>query len=55
MGNPHDLGMTIIEGTYNGLIQTSRFQKILFSGSLNSGMSGGPAMDDKGRVIGVGV
>ncbi len=55
MGNPQDLGMTIIEGNFNGLIQTSRYQKILFSGSLSPGMSGGPAMDAEGRIIGVNV
>lgn len=55
MGNPHDLGMTIIEGNYNGLIKTSRYQKILFSGSLNPGMSGGPAIDEHGEIIGVNV
>lgn len=55
MGNPHDLGMTIIEGNFNGLLQHSRYRKILFSGSLNSGMSGGPAFNQKGEVIGVNV
>jgi hypothetical protein len=55
MGNPHDLGMTIIEGNYNGLLKVSRYQKILFSGSLNAGMSGGPAMDAEGKIIGVNV
>jgi hypothetical protein len=55
MGNPHDLAMTIIEGNYNGLIKTSRYQKILFSGSLNAGMSGGPAFDENGHIIGVNV
>ncbi|MFT4825204.1 MAG: serine protease Do [Halioglobus sp.] len=55
IGNPHDLGMTIVEGTYNGLIKTSRYQKLLFSGSLNPGMSGGPAIDSAGRVIGINV
>ena len=55
MGNPLDLGMTIVEGTYNGLIQISRYQKILFSGSLNSGMSGGPAFDTEGEIIGINV
>ena len=55
MGNPHDLGMTIIEGNYNGRIETSRYHKILFSGSLNAGMSGGPAFDNQGHVIGVNV
>lgn len=55
IGNPHDLGMTIIEGTYNGLIKTSRYQKLLFSGSLNAGMSGGPAIDKDGSIIGINV
>jgi len=55
MGNPHDLGMTIIEGTYNGLMKTSLYKKILFSGSLNPGMSGGPALNHDGKVIGVNV
>jgi serine protease Do len=55
MGNPHDLGMTIIEGTYNGLVQHVRHEQILFSGSLNSGMSGGPALDPRGQVIGINV
>ncbi len=55
MGNPHDLGMTIIEGTYNGLVQHVRHRQILFSGSLNAGMSGGPALDPQGRVIGINV
>ncbi|MDH5765259.1 MAG: serine protease [Gammaproteobacteria bacterium] len=55
LGNPHDLGMTIIEGTFNGLLEKSLYEKILFSGALNPGMSGGPALDRKGRVIGINV
>lgn len=55
MGNPLDLGMTIIEGTYNGLIEQSLYEKILFSGSLNPGMSGGPSLDTYGNVIGINV
>jgi serine protease Do len=55
MGNPHDLGMSIVEGTYNGLLEKSLYRKIHFSGSLNGGMSGGPAIDNKGRVIGINV
>ena len=55
MGNPHDLGMSIVEGTYNGLLEKSLYRKIHFSGSLNGGMSGGPALDYKGHVIGVNV
>ena len=55
MGNPLDLGMSIIEGTYNGLVENSRYRKILFSGSLNAGMSGGPALDSSGKVMGINV
>lgn len=55
MGNPHDLGMSIVEGTYNGLMKESLYKKILFSGSLNPGMSGGPAFNRNGEVIGINV
>ena len=55
MGNPLDLGMTIIEGTYNGLVENSRYRNILFSGSLNAGMSGGPALNADGEVMGINV
>ena len=55
MGNPYDLGMTIVEGIFNGLMEKSLYQKILFSGSINSGMSGGPAMGVNGKVMGVNV
>ena len=55
MGNPHDLSMLIIEGNFSGLLKESRFKKILFSGSLNAGMSGGPAFDKTGKLIGINV
>lgn len=55
LGNPHDLGMSIVEGTYNGLLEKTMYRKIHFSGSLNGGMSGGPAIDNKGHVIGINV
>ena len=55
MGNPLDLAMTIIEGTYNGYVSAARYRKILFSASLNPGMSGGPALNAAGEVIGVNV
>ena len=55
MGNPHDLGMSIIEGTYNGLLEKTLYDKIFFSGSLNPGMSGGPSINENGEVIGINV
>ncbi len=54
-GNPYDLGMIIVEGLFNGLLEHAMYRKILFSGSLNPGMSGGPAVLDDGSVFGVNV
>jgi serine protease Do len=55
MGNPLDLGFTIVEGTYNGLVERSYTPRIHFSGALNPGMSGGPAVTADGHVVGVNV
>ncbi len=55
IGIPLDLGFTIVEGTYNGLLENSQYERIHFTGSINHGMSGGPAILDDGRVIGVNV
>jgi serine protease Do len=55
MGNPLDLGFTIIEGTYNGLVEHSYNDRIHFSGALNPGMSGGPTVNSEGLVVGVNV
>jgi S1-C subfamily serine protease len=55
MGNPLDLGFTITEGTYNGLVERSYNERIHFTGALNGGMSGGPAVTGGDRVVGVNV
>jgi S1-C subfamily serine protease len=55
MGNPLDLGFTIIEGTYNGLVDKSYDERIHFSGAINPGMSGGPVAGNDGRIVGVNV
>ena len=55
LGNPLDIGFAVTEGTYNGLVRRSFYPRIFFGGALNPGMSGGPAVDDAGRVLGVNV
>ncbi len=55
MGNPYDLSMAIVEGNYNGLLEDRLYERIFFSGALNPGMSGGPAIDQWGRVVGINV
>jgi len=55
MGNPLDLGFTIVEGTYNGLVERSYSDRIHFSGAINPGMSGGPTVTADGRVVGINV
>ena len=55
IGTPLDLGFTIVEGTYNGLLEHSLYEKIHFTGAINPGMSGGPTVLSDGRVVGVNV
>jgi serine protease Do len=55
LGNPLDVGFTITQGTYNGLVKRSFYPQIFFGGALSAGMSGGPALDDEGHVIGINV
>lgn len=55
IGNPRDLGMTIVEGTHSGLMEQKLYDEIHFTGSLNAGMSGGPAVTADGEVVGVNV
>ena len=55
IGYPYDLGVTVVPGTYNGLIPHSASPRVHFTGSLNPGMSGGPAFNGDDEVIGVNV
>jgi len=55
LGNPHDLGMIVVPGTYNGLKKESFNDRIHFTGSVNSGMSGGPVVNVQSEVVGVNV
>ena len=55
LGHPHDLGLSIVEGTHNGLLKHTLYPKVHFTGSLNPGMSGGPTLTQVGKVVGVNV
>ncbi|MEP6731257.1 MAG: serine protease [bacterium] len=55
LGHPRDLGLSIVEGTYNGLLLHTLYPRIHLTGSLNPGMSGGPTVDEAGHVIGINV
>lgn len=55
MGNPLDLGLTLSESTNNGPLEASDTGRLLLSGTLNPGMSGGPTFDTQGRVVGINV
>jgi len=55
IGFPLNLGLTITEGVANGLVENSIGQRIHYTGAINAGMSGGPALDRRGRVYGVNV
>jgi len=55
MGNPYDIGISVVPGTYNGELKKSFQKNIHFTGALNPGMSGGPAVDEAGTVIGINV
>lgn len=55
LGNPMDKGFSIVEGTNNGVMKFSDDNNILFSGSLNAGMSGGPTLDENKNVVGINV
>jgi hypothetical protein len=55
LGNPLDVGFTVNEGANNGLVERSFVPRLFFGGAISAGMSGGPALDDQGRLIGVNV
>jgi S1-C subfamily serine protease len=55
LGNPLDLGFAISEGSYNGVITRSFYEQLIFTGPINSGMSGGPSVTASGMVAGVNV
>jgi S1-C subfamily serine protease len=55
LGNPLDLGFAISEGAYNGVVTRSFYDQLMFTGPINSGMSGGPSVTATGTVAGINV
>ena len=55
VGFPLDVGLTITEGISNGKVEDAFDGRIHYSGAINGGMSGGPALNASGEVIGINV
>jgi len=55
IGFPLDVGLTITEGVSNGRVEDAFDARIHYSGAINGGMSGGPALNAYGSVIGINV
>jgi S1-C subfamily serine protease len=54
-GNPEGLGLSLIEGVFNGFAEKGFVDRMLLSMPLNSGMSGGPILDANEEVVGTNV
>lgn len=54
-GNPEGLGLSLVEGIFNGYAEKGLVDRMLLSMPLNSGMSGGPILNAAGQVIGTNV
>lgn len=54
-GNPEGLGLSLVEGIFNGYAEKGLVDRMLLSMPLNSGMSGGPILNAAGEVIGTNV
>lgn len=55
LGNPYDIGLSLVPGIFNGVTSKGFKKHIHFTGALNPGMSGGPAVDKDGKVVGINV
>jgi serine protease Do len=54
-GNPEGLGLSLIEGVFNGFAEKGFVDRMLLSMPLNSGMSGGPILSASHEVVGTNV
>jgi hypothetical protein len=54
-GNPEGLGLSLVEGVFNGFAEKGFIDRMLLSMPLNSGMSGGPILSARNEVVGTNV
>ena len=54
-GNPQGLGLSLIEGIFNGFAEKGFVDRMLLSMPLNAGMSGGPILNQRSEVVGTNV
>jgi len=54
-GNPEGLGLSLVEGVFNGFAEKGFIDRMLLSMPLNSGMSGGPILSARQEVVGTNV
>jgi serine protease Do len=54
-GNPEGLGLSLVEGVFNGFAEKGFVDRMLLSMPINSGMSGGPILDSENEVVGTNV
>jgi serine protease Do len=54
-GNPEGLGLSLVEGVFNGFAEKGFVDRMLLSMPINSGMSGGPILDARNEVVGTNV
>jgi serine protease Do len=54
-GNPEGLGLSLVNGVFNGFAEKGFVDRMLLSMPLNPGMSGGPILDGGARVVGTNV
>jgi hypothetical protein len=55
IGNPGQLDLSITAGHLSGNVNSLGPERLHFSGALNEGMSGGPAVTKNGELVGVNV
>lgn len=52
-GLPEDIDWSVVKGIYNGSVRQGPFERIHLSTPLNSGMSGGPTLNQQNQLIAV--